>query len=71
MTAAVTYFVLRVSLGAICLWAGLEKARGLNTFAHTSCYCFTYLNIICRPQRNSGDTPCTCPPLTPPVRVAA
>jgi uncharacterized membrane protein YphA (DoxX/SURF4 family) len=34
MTAAVTYFVLRVSLGAISLWAGLEKARGLSTFAH-------------------------------------
>lgn len=34
MTAAITYFVLRVSLGAICLWAGLEKVRGLDAFAH-------------------------------------
>jgi Methylamine utilisation protein MauE len=34
MAAAVAYLVLRVSLGAICLWAGAEKARGLNTFAH-------------------------------------
>ena len=34
MTAAVAYFVLRVSLGVICLWAGAEKVRGLNTFAH-------------------------------------
>jgi uncharacterized membrane protein YphA (DoxX/SURF4 family) len=34
MTAAVAYFVLRVSLGAICLWAGAEKVRGLNTFTH-------------------------------------
>ena len=33
MAAAVTYFVLRLSLGAICLWAGGEKVRGLNTFA--------------------------------------
>jgi uncharacterized membrane protein YphA (DoxX/SURF4 family) len=34
MTAAVTYFVFRAGLGAVCLWAGLEKARGLDTFAH-------------------------------------
>ena len=34
MAAAVTYFVLRLSLGAICLWAGAEKVRGLTTFAH-------------------------------------
>jgi uncharacterized membrane protein YphA (DoxX/SURF4 family) len=34
MAAAVSYFVLRVSLGAICLWAGAEKVRGLNTFVH-------------------------------------
>ena len=26
--------MLRASLGVICLWAGLKKARGLNTFAH-------------------------------------
>ena len=38
---------------------------------NTSCYCFTYLNIICRPQKNSGDTPCTCPPLAPLARTAA
>lgn len=34
MAAAVSYLVLRVSLGAICLWAGAEKVRGLNTFAN-------------------------------------
>ena len=39
--------------------------------ANTSCYCFTFLDIICRPTRNSGDTPCTCPPLAAPVRTAA
>jgi hypothetical protein len=38
--------------------------------ANLSCYCFTYLDIVCRPQRNSGDTPCTCPP-PPPARIAA
>ncbi len=40
--------------------------------ANLSCYCFTYLDIICRPQRNSGDTPCACPPPPlPPSRIAA
>jgi uncharacterized membrane protein YphA (DoxX/SURF4 family) len=34
MTAAVTYLVFRTGLGAVCLWAGLEKARGLGTFSH-------------------------------------
>ena len=33
MASAVTYFVLRTSLGAICLLAGLEKARAPKEFA--------------------------------------
>lgn len=34
MTGAVAYLVFRTGLGLVCLWAGLEKARGLDTFAH-------------------------------------
>jgi uncharacterized membrane protein YphA (DoxX/SURF4 family) len=34
MTGAATYLVLRLALGFVSLWAGLEKARGLDTFAH-------------------------------------
>ena len=33
MASAVTYFVLRTGLGAICLLAGLEKARAPKEFA--------------------------------------
>lgn len=34
MTGAVVYLVFRTGLGLICLWAGLEKTRGIDTFAH-------------------------------------
>ncbi len=34
MTGAVTLLVFRTGLGLVCLWAGYEKARGLDTFAH-------------------------------------
>jgi uncharacterized membrane protein YphA (DoxX/SURF4 family) len=34
MTGAVTFLVLSTSLGLVSLWAGYEKARGLDAFAH-------------------------------------
>jgi hypothetical protein len=33
LTAAVTYFVFRTGLGAVCLLAGVEKARAPGGFS--------------------------------------
>ena len=54
-----------------CRTNGCRQRCSECTCPSECCHCFTMMSVPCVPRKWSGDQPCPCAPLKPPVRVAA
>jgi hypothetical protein len=62
------WFCCLNSSGGICRQRCSECNCGPNhDCSDPACHCFTNLSIPCAPRLHSGDQPCPCPPVKPPI----